>query len=658
MTFGAPWWLWSLAGVAVFALVLIAIALGRRGHPGARVRWPRIARVAVSRGAVRPVAPGRGIVRPWLLLLATSLTIVALARPRWGRIDEPALERAREVMIALDLSRSMLVTDVPPARLERARLLTQSLLDGLRGERVGLIVFAGTAFVQVPLSADYQILHEFLPELNPAYMPQGGTDFAGMLRAALGGFSRDAQTDRFLIVLSDGESQSEDWRALLGDLKERGIRVLALGIGTTAGGFIPDGHGSYVKDSRGAVVLSRLEPATLQALARETQGAYRNASEWVDLRALLEATVALGRRGEFTTRRTASYIERFQWFLAPAVVLGLLGLWREIPVRPRQQTIAPARSPRPEPARDRRSAAPPKAIPVAGMVLVFSLLAADLPGADSDAPPAATNDPAARVRETIARLAVDDSPSALDWRELADRTLVYGTGARMNQQPLEPGVVLDAIEAVDRGQQANPSLADWDKLRNDLRALLETPPEEKPPEPPPQENQEQQEQEQQQQQQEQNRQQPNPSGNGSGQQDQQQQEQEQPPPDQTGPDEQQPQQNDQAPPDAPPPQSSGNPDEQPQDTKPRTPQNTPAESRMGELKDPVEEPPPSARPRQEPKTRQIGGRRDASPPAPTDAETAMLLQRLREATEQDSPAQLFQLLERENEQPANRGQDW
>src|SRR5690606_16014531 len=107
--------------------------------------------------------------------------------------------------------------------------------------------------------------------------------------------------------------------------------------------------------------------------------------------------------------------------------------------------------------------------------------------------------------------------SALDWRELADRTLVYGTGARMNQQPLEPGVVLDAIEAVDRGQQANPSLADWDKLRNDLRALLETPPEEKPPEPPPQENQEQQEQEQQQQQQEQNRQQPNPSGNGSGQ---------------------------------------------------------------------------------------------------------------------------------------------
>src|SRR5690606_13798423 len=114
------------------------------------VRWPRIARVVGSSDGVRPIRPGNTVRRPWLFLLAISGVIVALEQPRWGQVDEPMIEQAREVIIALDLSRSMQVEDVPPSRIERAKLLTKSLLDNLRGERVGIIVFAGTAFVQVP----------------------------------------------------------------------------------------------------------------------------------------------------------------------------------------------------------------------------------------------------------------------------------------------------------------------------------------------------------------------------------------------------------------------------------------------------------------------------------------------------------------------------
>ena len=112
------------------------------------------------------------------ILLASGLffAIIALARPQWGHIEEPVFDQSREVLIALDLSKSMLTPDVKPTRLERSKLLIQSLLDGLVGERVGLILFSGTSFVQSPLSADYEILKEFLPSLNPDYMPDGGTN--------------------------------------------------------------------------------------------------------------------------------------------------------------------------------------------------------------------------------------------------------------------------------------------------------------------------------------------------------------------------------------------------------------------------------------------------------------------------------------------------
>ena len=232
------------------------------------------------------------------------LTIVALARPQWGRLEEPVFDQSREILLAVDLSRSMLTPDIKPSRLERSKLLIQALLEKLAGERVGMAVFSGTAFLQSPLSADYEILREFLPALGPDFLPQGGTNYRALLDTAIDAFSATSAVDRFLIILSDGEATDDNWRERMEALKAKGVRVIALGIGTEGGGMIPDGNGGFVKDERGAVVMSRLESNTLRELATATDGIYRDASTWLDLAALVRETVSAGRAGSFMEKKT------------------------------------------------------------------------------------------------------------------------------------------------------------------------------------------------------------------------------------------------------------------------------------------------------------------------------------------------------------------
>lgn len=274
--------------------------------------------------------------------LATGLilAVTALGRPQWGQLEETVFDQSREVLLAVDLSASMLADDVKPTRLARAKLLIGNLLDELKGERVGLAVFAGTSFLQVPLSSDYEVLKDILPGLDPSYLPQAGTDYAGMLRVATEAFGQSTAADRFLIVLSDGEAHDPGWRAVLEELKKKKVKIIALGIGTAGGALLPDAQGGVMKDGRGAAVLSRLEPATLEALAEETGGVYREASNWVDLEELLSETIEQGKSGEFSKTREARQAERFQWLLAPAVFLLALSLALEMPVLPTRRRVA------------------------------------------------------------------------------------------------------------------------------------------------------------------------------------------------------------------------------------------------------------------------------------------------------------------------------
>ncbi|MCX6935059.1 MAG: VWA domain-containing protein [Verrucomicrobia bacterium] len=331
-----PWWL-VLAPFAPLAAWLIFQGKIGKASP---LSLPKILRRwAGTRAVVDRPGARRGLGGFWFGA-GLMLAVLALARPQWGNLEETVFDQSREVLLALDLSASMLADDVKPTRLARAKLLIGNLLDELQGERVGLACFAGTAFLQVPLSSDYEVLRDILPGLDPSYLPQAGTDYAGMLRVAAEAFGQGAAADRFLIVLSDGEAHDADWRSALENLKKKDVKIITLGVGTAAGALLPDPQGGVMKDARGAAVLTRLEPTTLEELAQATGGAYREASNWVDLAALLSETIAQGKTGDFAKTREVRQAERYQWFLVPAVFLLAISLALEIPALPGRRRIA------------------------------------------------------------------------------------------------------------------------------------------------------------------------------------------------------------------------------------------------------------------------------------------------------------------------------
>ena len=637
MTFALPALLWLLA-VPVLLLVL-----DRRARAAAGVDRPRILRAEAGAGVLRLApadAPPRTGRRPrWWLAVGLALAVLALARPQWGRIEEPVFDQAREILLAVDLSRSMLTPDVKPSRLERSKLLIQSLLEKLAGERVGLVVFAGTAFLQAPLSADYEILREFLPALNPDFLPQGGSNYGALLEASLQAFGTTAAADRFLVVLSDGEATDDRWKERAAELARKEIRVLALGIGTAAGGMIPDGAGGLVKDERGAVVMSRLETSTLQELARVTGGTYRDASAWLDLSALLRETVERGQRGRFAERKTVRQVERFQWPLALALWCLLVSFFTEFPVRPKPRAL-PLRRPEARPAAAATTAlllvllGVPSPAPAAARREdpVPPPAAAPGPGtAPAPAkPPANEPPPPSTLSRMVGRLAAAPEHRARDWAELGRETVTWGSQLKGGGQQVPEGPVRDALEAVSLGQKLDGRAADWARLRTELEELLETPPEpppeQKPDQPPPKQEQDKNQKKDSQQQQK--------SSPGD------------PPPDQPPPEGEQGQ---------PPPDQQQKPENTPgKDSPPgeAPPDQDPA---LGDLN---REEPPSPPP--EP-TQKVGGqpeRKEGPPPEAANPALALPLQKLDQLRAQDSPAQLFQLMEGERKPARKTGKDW
>jgi len=508
----------------------------------------------------------------------------------------------------------MLSDDVRPSRLERAKLLVTSLLEQLHGERIGLVVFSGTAFLQSPLSSDYEILRDFLPGLNPAYLPEGGTNYAALLKTSLSAFGSSGSADRFLIILSDGEATEDDWKTHAAELKEKGIRVIGLGVGTAAGTMIPDGSGAFVKDERGAVVLSKLESATLQQLATETNGRYADASSWVDLAQLIQTTVDTGKKGTFTEHNRSRLAEHFQWALAPALWLLLWSFWWEFPVRPRLRDVKFA-PPLPQIQNPKAQISNLSALALL-FAVALTCFAKHAQAADNEPPKGPP--PADTLTKLVASLSQRHALTARDYAELANSTITYGKDLQTDQKHVPPGPVNDALAGVNLGENLDAKAADWPTLRRELEALL------KKKESPKQDQQQQQKQDQQKQQdqQQQKNQQPQNS------QDQKQQQ-----PEQQKQDQQQSQQG------QPPP---------------------PKQSAFGDMKDKSaqksDQPPPPADPTEQQK---VGGAQEKKEGDPgKDPALAAPLQKLEQLKDQDSPAQLYQLMQGPQTAPKKPAKDW
>jgi Ca-activated chloride channel family protein len=635
----------------IIPLVLLGWELKHWRHAAATAR-PKILRAeAGPRSLVLSPAhsPASRATRPRFWLCAgLALAVIALARPQWGRLEEPVFDQSREILLAIDLSRSMLTPDVKPSRLDRAKLLIQALLEKLAGERVGLVVFSGTAFLQSPLSADYEILREFLPALNPDFLPEGGSNYGALIETSLQAFGASGSADRFLVILSDGEATDEDWKSRVDELKKKSIRVIGLGVGTASGGMIPDSNGQFVKDERGAVVLSKLESATLLELAQTTGGVYRDASAWVDVAALVNETIEAGRKGQFVEKNTVRLVERFQWPLAFGLWCLFVSFCYEFPVRPRPRDIvlrapgdrghASGDSDQASEDRDRQPVNAPTRRTVVATMLALALLSpvsgllspAQAAATLAKPPHAAANAPAAPeplpLAKIVGRLSAAETRSARDWAELGRETATWGSRLQSEQQTVPEGPVRDALAAVNLGSKLDAKATDWSKLREDLEALLKKPDEEK------------QQQQQQQDQQDKNEQQ----NQDQKQQDQKSQKQKQ--------------------------DKSGNPQSSPQDQKDSSQkqdpsqkedqkppeQKPPGESAFGDMNKKDQPPPPPQ------DTQKVGGAPERKDEAkePIDPALALPTQKLDQLRNQDSPAQLFQLMEGDKKPPKKTGKDW
>ena len=273
-----------------------------------------------------------------LQLAALGLFIVALCRPQWGEEKRELKESGRNILIAIDTSRSMLATDVTPDRLTRAKLAAQDLLMSLAGDRVGLIAFAGQAYLQAPLTTDHEPILESIQTLDTTSVPQGGSDVTKALRIAIEAVEKSPARSHGLILFSDGGDQSANLASFTKQAAEKRILVLTVGVGTDAGSLIPNPDpsmpGDFVRDSSGNVVQTKLDSRVLQEIASATGGRYlRLSSQSISSSLVTELLSALDRQQE-GSKEQIKPIERFRWPLTLGIVL-LMFAWFIRPLRPK-----------------------------------------------------------------------------------------------------------------------------------------------------------------------------------------------------------------------------------------------------------------------------------------------------------------------------------
>ena len=266
---------------------------------------------------------GRRWIKTSLLMGTVLFTAVALAGPKYGYRWQEIRQQGVDIIIALDCSRSMTAADIQPSRLERAKREVFDLLAMLQGDRVGLVAFAGTAFLQCPLTLDYDAFNLFLNSLSPEYLPVGGTDITGALATALDSFDPKSASDKAVILITDGENTGDGEPLKAAEtLKENKIKLFCIGVGGSDGVPIPEPDGGFKKDRSGQIVLSRLDENTLKKMAIVTGGTYvRSVAGDLDLDAIYTDEIRRTMETEtVSSGRKQVWEDRFQWPLALALL--------------------------------------------------------------------------------------------------------------------------------------------------------------------------------------------------------------------------------------------------------------------------------------------------------------------------------------------------
>jgi Ca-activated chloride channel homolog len=319
MTFGEPLWFFGLLVLPVLAGLIWYTDRGRQK------RLEKLVAARLVPELTDSVASLRRLIKRLLFLGTLACCLMALARPQFGFVEQEITTRGRDIVLAIDTSKSMLSTDVVPNRLTRAKLAAQDIVDAMRGNRLALVAFAGASQVEAPLTLDYQTVIDTLNQLSTTTVERGGTDITSAIQSAELVLGKSEDSYRAVVLLTDGEDLEEDSVAAAKESARSGIRIFTVGIGTPEGSFIPIGPGrdQYLRDRTGQLVRSRLDERRLKDIAQQTGGFYVHLDNGAIARLIKEGLQKLTERN-IDQRSMRIPIERYRWPLLLGLALLLL----------------------------------------------------------------------------------------------------------------------------------------------------------------------------------------------------------------------------------------------------------------------------------------------------------------------------------------------
>jgi len=328
-----PFAIYLLLAIPVFILLYIVAQRMKRKAFTAFGEWPLLVRLMPE------YSGSRGTLKVILLLLAWLLLVIGIADPQTGSKLEKIKRKGIDLVFALDVSNSMLAQDIAPSRLERAKQAISRLVDNLENDRVGLVVFAGKSYVQMPITTDYSATKLFLANINPGMIPTQGTSIGDAIETSVGCFGKTKQS-KAIILITDGENHEDDAVAAAHSAASSGIRVYTIGMGLPDGAPIPIYNSGmqigYKKDRQGNTVISRLDDNLLKEIADAGKGVYIRANNsQAGVKEVFDQINSL-EKVEYDSRIFSDYEDRYQFFLLG----GLLVLIVEILISERKSRLA------------------------------------------------------------------------------------------------------------------------------------------------------------------------------------------------------------------------------------------------------------------------------------------------------------------------------
>lgn len=321
LKFAHPEYLWAMLLALVVIVFFIIYLLSRNNKFNKLGESELVNQLKVSSSTPRKV------IKVSLMILAIIVLVIGWANPLVGTKYETVKREGIDVFFAIDVSKSMNAEDIAPNRMLKAKQFVSNLIDEMNNDRIGLIVFAGNAYLQMPITVDYSGAKMYLKTVNTNMVPQQGTNIDEAIELALNSFDQESEGYKTLVIITDGENHEEDVESKIKEAKDQGVIIHTIGVGTGKGAPIPDGNnGQYKKDSEGNVVLSKLNENMLKDIAKQSGGVYLNASSVQSSKELL-ATLSGQEGRQIDEKVFTSFKNHFPLFLSIALVLLLIELF-------------------------------------------------------------------------------------------------------------------------------------------------------------------------------------------------------------------------------------------------------------------------------------------------------------------------------------------